>query len=141
MESSATIPLERKISRGIRVVWAIVFTAIAIALTIGAIQAFNKSKTNPWVNIPFQGQLQNGIVQGTYYWSGQNFALSWPSLTVPDHIQLNTANPGQLRLEGLTGKEERDVSIKMLVLAGVILIVAWAITYYTWTHGRLIDIS
>lgn len=139
--SSSGPSATRTINRTIRFIWAIVMSAIAVALFIGAIQAFNKSRTNPWINIPFAGSLSNGEIEGQYQWAGEDLSLQWPGTSVPTHIQLNTNQPALLRLEGLTGREERNVAIRMLILAAVILAVAWAITYYQWTHGHLIRLN
>ncbi len=128
------------LNRVIRLVWVTVMSAIAVALLIGAIQLLVKARSNPWVEIPFQGEVNNGMVVGSYIWNGHEIPLSFPGDTVPSKLEINSSDPSMLRLDGLTAKEQQRVAIRMLLLAGVILLVAWYITYVVWTKGKLVSI-
>lgn len=128
------------LNRVIRLVWVTVMSAIAVALLIGATQLLVKARSNPWEQIPFQGEVNNGMVVGSYIWNGQEFPLSFPGDTVPSKLEINSNDPSMLRLDGLTAKEQQRVAIRMLLLAGAILLIAWYITYVVWTKGKLVSI-
>lgn len=128
------------LNRVIRLVWVTVMSAIAVALLIGATQLLVKARSNPWEQIPFQGEVNNGMVVGSYIWNGQEFPLSFPGDIVPSKLEINSNDPSMLRLDGLTAKEQQRVAIRMLLLAGAILLIAWYITYVVWTKGKLVSI-
>jgi len=128
------------VGRTIRLVWATAMSAVAVALAIGGVQLLATAKNNRWTSVPFAGSESSGTVSGSYAWAGQTYTASWAGSEVPSTIQVNAAQPSELRLSGATREQQRSIARRMLLLSAVILVVTWLLTYAVWTRGQLIKI-
>jgi hypothetical protein len=115
-------------------------SAVAVALALGGVQQLTTAKNNHWTSVPFVGTESSGTVSGSYVWAGQSYTASWAGSDVPSAIQINGAQPSELRVGGTTAEQQRAIGRRMLLLSAVILAVTWFITYAVWTRGQLIKI-
>lgn len=131
----------RNIGRANRLIWAIGFSGLAGALFVGGLLLLGKAKRNPWVDVPFQGHLANGIVTGHYVWQGEQWTLSWANSKVPQTVQINQDDPTDVRLGQLTKQKSLSTAHSMMALAIIMLVIVWMVTWIVWKRQFLITIN